>query len=597
MRARRGASILVTIVCGLAVALTVAGPSVVAGQVVTPAVTPKVAVEPLVSPSLLKEACALLDDKQTRRIMSGAFETRLLIACGRREELGQVGSKPAYPTESIGGTDIPVNDRNGDTGPTRTQSETSLARSETNGVLCSAYNDSYHGVTQGTGFTGFSHSSDGGATWVDHGVIPAGGGGVSAGDPSNVWSRRDNTFYHESLHSDGIGLWSLGADCTSATWLHKVHVGNDDKALMAVDNNTGSPHYGRLYVAFLNAHNILIKLTHSDNGTTWSSPITLSAAGAQVQGAWPAVAPNGDVYVGWVRWSSDFTTIDIEMVRSTNGGGSFASVTDPMAGKTNPRDLNATLNCSRDALTGNIRYLPSPQIAVDASGNLHAVYSYDPDGSDNSGDDVNVYYRRSTDQGATWGTEIRLNDDATLTDQFFPALAVSNTGVIGVSWYDRRNDPSGNTLYQYYWTTSSNGGVSFAPSEPVSDVASPVVLDPYLATCYHGDYDTSVANGSTFYVQWSDDRNADADVFLDTRPLPACPATHPCLLFCISCDPAPCQPTGTCTSVDTGFHACKQSNGQIFSCSQSTTVHTSTCGCKCCDGTVCNTSAVSLVCQ
>lgn len=51
------------------------------------------------------------------------------------------------------------------------------------------------------------------------------------------------------------------------------------------------------------------------------------------------------------------------------------------------------------------------------------VYVYDPDGL-NVGDVINTYYRRSTDSGATWGPEIQLNDDGTLTDQFFPTVSV-----------------------------------------------------------------------------------------------------------------------------------------------------------------------------
>jgi hypothetical protein len=96
---------------------------------------------------------------------------------------------------------------------------------------------------------------------------------------------------------------------------------------MAVDNNPASAFYGRIYVAWtdFNAGGRIFS-TFSDNGTTWSAPVVLSAVGAAVQGAWPTVAPNGDVYVGWVRWNP-FPTgpIDIEIVRSTNGGVSYSS--------------------------------------------------------------------------------------------------------------------------------------------------------------------------------------------------------------------------------------------------------------------------------
>ena len=56
----------------------------------------------------------------------------------------------------------------------------------------------------------------------------------------------------------------------------------------------------------------------------------------------------------------------------------------------------------------------------------------DPDGY-NTGDVINVYYRRSTDNGATWAPEVLLNDDATTHNQFFPTISASATGSIGSS--------------------------------------------------------------------------------------------------------------------------------------------------------------------
>ena len=134
--------------------------------------------------------------------------------------------------------------------------------------------------------------------------------------------------------------------------------GGDDKELMAVDNDPSSSFYGRFYVAWIDFNQgARIFLTRSDDGVTWSSPIVLSGVGADVQGAWPAVAPNGDVYVAWVRWNPYFSTgpIDIEVVRSVDGGSSFDPVTNPMTGQINPRDFLATLGyCGRPALHANV---------------------------------------------------------------------------------------------------------------------------------------------------------------------------------------------------------------------------------------------------
>ena len=269
------------------------------------ATQPAAGLQPAPAPSTLSTTktpnapCSLLDDPTARGLMSGMFETQLLIACGRAGELGQVKSEDAsagQPGVPSLGADVLVNDPTLDPGgASHTQSETSIARNETTGTICSAYNDSYSGVVQGIGYTGFSRSTNGGVSFTDNGAVPTGAGGLAYGDPSVVWRKSDGLFYLTSLHANGLGLWKSTDDCATLTWVGMAHSGaNDDKELMAVDNNAASPYYGRLYMAWTDFSDGRIRGIYSSNaGATWSSPVALSASGADVQGAWPTVAPNG----------------------------------------------------------------------------------------------------------------------------------------------------------------------------------------------------------------------------------------------------------------------------------------------------------------
>ena len=274
--------------------------------------------------------------------MSGMYETSLLIACGRQNELGQVTSKPAAGTldgqARESGTDVLVNNPAGDAGgSSHTQSETSIVRNETTGTLCSAYNDSYHGVVQARAFR-LSRSTDGGATWVDKGAFPSGAGSVNSGDPSMTWRKSDGNFYYAALHASGLGLWKLTDGCNTFTWVGKIHIGTqDDKELMAM-TTPWAAHFTAMVVAWINFNDARIYSTYSTNGgTTWSTPVALSGAGVSVQGAWPYFGPNGEIYVAWVRWNPyPSGPIDIEIVRSTNGGVSYAPVTNPLTGGINP---------------------------------------------------------------------------------------------------------------------------------------------------------------------------------------------------------------------------------------------------------------------
>lgn len=469
--------------------------------------------------------CALLDDPTARGMMSGALETALLHACGREAELVQLALlAPSAPPRSQAvtalGDDVLVNDPAGET-TSMTQSGAVVAYNEDTGVLCATYNDSYHGHVEYTGWTGFSSSADGGATWVDRGAVPPGGGNPSYGSPSLVWRRANGHFYLAALIGGGLGLWDLGANCDAATWIGPIYgSANVDMGKLAVDNHSASAYVGRLYAVWTNPADAHIYAARSsDGGGIWSAPVDVSGHN-QTNGAWPAVDPvTGDVYVAWTHWDAPSVgPIDVEMARSTDGGAAWSPITNPMSNQVSPRDATATDTCTRPALNGNFRYAPYPQIAVDHNGILHAVYSYDPDGYD-AGDVVNVYYRRSLDQGTTWEPEIRVNDNWNTTDQFSPALAVGETGDIGVFWYDRRLDASNNLLYDRYMALSRDSGATFSANQRISDESSPVVAaGPGMTACYHGDYDGVAAGGGYFYTAWGDDRRGDSDVWADSEP-------------------------------------------------------------------------------
>ncbi len=510
--------------------------------------TPALAQPPAVRDQLPQQqvACALLDDLEARGLMSAMFETKLMILCDRQDELGSTvpaGDALQTPAGVSQVTDVLVNNPAGDIGMSTTQSETSIAVNADTGTICSAYHDSQHWAQGSIGFSGFSRSTDGGTTFSDRGAFPPGGGGNSFGDPSMAWRRVDGRFYYATLHSSGLGLWRSTDDCDTFAFHSMIHTGaGDDYPKLIVDNTPTSPYYGRMYVAWTDfAAGARIHVTYSDNATTWSTPVAVSAAGVDVQGAWPAVAPSGAAYVAWVRWNPyPNGPIDIELVRSTDGGASFGPRNNPMTGQVNPRDATASTDCGRPALNANtgdgIRLLPSPQIVAGRDGCLHVVYSYDPDGY-NTGDVINVYYRRSCDGGFSWGPEIQVNDDGTLADQWFPTISVGESNTLVATWYDRRNDPGNNYLFDYYKAISYDGGSTWGPNIRVSDVSSAVPqlnpnFDPIIASCYHGDYDQQVQLGPFAYIPWSDDRNIqnghpDPDIWFEREPILTPPLFDP----------------------------------------------------------------------
>ena len=88
--------------------------------------------------------------------------------------------------------------------------------------------------------------------------------------------------------------------------------------------------------------------------------------------------------------------------------------------------------------------------------------------TDNRNGNFDIWFSRSTDRGATWGQNVRVdhppaNDTA---KQWYPAIAVDYRGYIYVIWTDGRPN---NTYTNIFFSKSTNGGQSFSSDVKVSD--------------------------------------------------------------------------------------------------------------------------------
>jgi hypothetical protein len=164
-------------------------------------------------------------------------------------------------------------------------------------------------------------------------------------------------------------------------------------------------------------------------------------------------------------------------------------------------DLGLTDNIGR-----HFRSNAFPQAAVNpVTGNVYVVYD---DVGTGPGDKSDVYFRQSTNGGASWGRQIKVNDDHTTTDQWQPGLAVMPDGKqVGVFWYDRRNDPGNNLIDRFgAIATLSGPAVNFGENFRVTTAsfAPSFGQDPETDPAYMGDYDQVAADSKFFYTTWGD---------------------------------------------------------------------------------------------
>ncbi len=110
----------------------------------------------------------------------------------------------------------------------------------------------------------------------------------------------------------------------------------------------------------------------------------------------------------------------------------------------------------------------------------------------------------SSANGTTWNTPVAVAPKSDKHDQFFPWLTVSKKGLVGVTWLDRRNDPS-NLSYEEYGAISKNG-TRFPTNYQIATTPSNPNNDGFSGT-FMGDYTGNVWSGKTLYASWMDTRN------------------------------------------------------------------------------------------
>jgi hypothetical protein len=354
--------------------------------------------------------------------------------------------------------------------------------------------------------------------------FPSFPGYAVVGDPCMTYDNSGNLFY-VTLYSPNVssGPWGIVVGKSTnngVSWLnyyqaHQTSGGLDDKEWITADL-TGGPYNNNLYIGWkpYSASGMGF-IRSTNNGVNWSDPLILSGG----QGAYVSVGPNGNIQGGYLYFACTIAYIGniLMLHRSSDGGATFQYLGYVVTGATPPG--NPYGSNSRPTLKNtHIRCDNMPRMAVDNSysstrGYAYIVYASNPPGPDLA----DIFFVKSTDYGVSWSTPVKLNDDATTTDQWMPTISVDNTGKIFVSWYDSRNDPTNNILTDIYGTTSSNGGVSFAPDNRISNQSfnpDNMAIINLTDASYIGDYfgTASTGNGTTSVTSWMDNRSTNTGI-------------------------------------------------------------------------------------
>ena len=250
----------------------------------------------------------------------------------------------------------------------------------------------------------------------------------------------------------------------------------------------------------------------------WSSVLSdvVPFTADPINGADVIVAPNGDVLVAWYDAYTDGINAGLwlsQFGRSTNHGTSFT---------TNITSTNFETKHTLPNLSWRIDSTMYPKIAVGSNStsqcryDVYMVYGSRPQLQPAGSDEADIYFQRSQNCGRNWLPSVprQLSDDPSNSNatQFFPSIVVDPSNVIHVTYADMSVDSaSPPTKYQLKHRQSSDGGVTWQPSQLVASVKS----DSIYATCDSclGDYFDVVSAADTVVAIWTDMRNGYPDIY------------------------------------------------------------------------------------
>jgi hypothetical protein len=411
------------------------------------------------------------------------------------------------------------------------QGETSMAISAANpAVMLVGHNDgrSIHGHS---GNMGYEYTTNGGATGSDwtknlylKGITRSDSSGLQwghASDPVVVYSAKDDTFKFAtigatenqatSVRQTGI-VYDSSSATTSApasglTWIKPITVPGTvgtqtdfdspscggswtDKPDMAVDNNSASPHYGRVYIAWhergCGDRKVQIWTVHHDVGDAgWSTPVQASVPFPVNWG--PSIrvgGSDGKVYVAWCAPTTaahcNTARADLMLSSSTDGGDSWSFPT-----------VVTTFNM-----------VPSPAPDHSFENNSHPVLSVNPTNSDYvhivypawNGTTADIDYVHSTDGGVYWSSPVTIGSSA--HNRYLPWLATSHGG--SVLWACYYTEGYASPMLDVACAESTDGATFDTPVR-----ASNTSFDPGPSD-WIGDYiATAVESDGSFRTAWA----------------------------------------------------------------------------------------------
>ncbi|MCP4278129.1 MAG: DUF5011 domain-containing protein, partial [Gammaproteobacteria bacterium] len=272
----------------------------------------------------------------------------------------------------------------------------------------------------------------------------------------------------------------------------RLDTGDTPGASSAYNPQISSDGKGNIYVTWEDSRNGSFDIyfnSSSDYGVTWKGDKRLDTGDAL--GASSAYNPqvssdgNGNVYVTWMDHRNG-PKDDIYFNSSSDYGVTWQG--------DKRLDTGDAPGASQSTC---------PQISSDRNGNVYVTWMDIRYGSGFT----DIYFNSSSDYGATWQGEKRLDTgDVPGTNwSSYPRISNDGNGNVYVTWKDSRNEPKDDIYFNY----SGDYGVTWQGDKRLDTGDAPgasTSSDPQIS---------SDGNGNV-YVAWDDRRNGNSDIYFNS---------------------------------------------------------------------------------
>ncbi len=303
----------------------------------------------------------------------------------------------------------------------------------------------------------YKRSTDAGVTWEEEKRLAS--NGIISDNPSiGVSGAIVHVIWHDFRDGDEDVYYTRSNDGGS-TWQDEVRLTISGACLDPSLAVSGSS----VHVVWRTISGVHY-LRSIDAGTTWGTDTKLTDS--SYSACFPSIAASDSaVHVVWQdegnseRWNVFYTN-------SSDGGKNWSAVTQ---------------------LTDIDKHTYFPSVATSGSA-VHVSWQ------DERNDNLEIYYKRSSDGGITWSPDTRLTTAP--SGKYHPSVAASDS-IVNVVWEDNRDS----SLEEIYNKFSTDGGTSWSPDTRLTDSQG------------FSKFPLVAASGANVHLIWSDDRDGNYEIY------------------------------------------------------------------------------------